>query len=575
MRQQVPVKASHRSKQTGSILVVAMISILSVAAIAAGTNAVLTQSTVTANEKTRALQGMSVADSLRLQSARGPNVLKDLSANLYGNFGSFTADAKKDKDAEFFDGIVEVGTRQYGYSIRSGLQTVNTKSDLKSAAPNIETVCQLPDNQKLGDSIDLTCNLDNVDVTIQDPWRIKNLTKEIKLEFMLKNSSLEFIDDFEVYGEKVEIFLKDSKNSPIDFRGAFAAVADTDQAYVELKSLQNRSATFEDGMIVAGKKAELMLEDLKNTDLSVGGPLVVDGRDDESRVEIKNLRNRTFDVAGPVYIAGEKSELIINDQKNTAITFSDRVIVDGGSSSSYTEIKSIENKAIAFEGGVTAQGKKPEIRIEELKNSNLSFGDAVKVVSTSRPNDEAILTIKSLTNKAVEFKGPVLLDGGKASFTFEGLNNARASIGGHTHIFASMGESLFQIKGLKNKSTKAKDDFFITGAPAEFKFENLKNSDVRFNTRVYVAPNQLSTQAKGKNGSLSVGGLSKYTEYESSNTCNDFGSVICTTTANNRAAIDNAHANVAAPSLSAIKKEIGYAAADGESGGEIKRRAVQ
>ena len=578
MSQQGSTQPGGQSNQTGSVLIVAMVSILSVGAIAAGTNAVLTQDAVTANEKTLALQGMSVADSLRLQSNPAfMSVHTDLRNNLYTKLDSFSVNVFEDvNDPSYYNGIVQVGEKKYGYSIQPGIQTVTTRSDLKNAAPNIGTLCQLPSGPNLGNSIDLKCNLKNTNLSIEKPWRIKNLDMNIKIHFKLKNSDLSFENDFEVYGEQVEVYYKDSKNSSIEFNGAFATVADKSNAYVEFKSLKNGEVAFNGGFVVSGTKAEFRVQDLLNTDLSIAGPLVVDGRDDEAKVEIKKLQNRMLDVSGPVYVTGEKSKLIINEQKNTSINFSDRVIVDGGSESAYAEVKAIQNEGIVFDGGLTVQGKKTEIKIENFKNSELSFGNAVKLTSTSQPRDEVLFSIKSVTNKEVSFDESILLDGSKTKFTLQDFDNASALLDASVHMFSNVDESVFQVLGLKNKSVITEGDFFIHGSPSEFKFDNLKNSEVRFDQQVYVAPTQLGTEAKGNNGVFSVDGLSQNTDYVSPKTCSDpFGSVICTTEANNRAAIDGAHAQVPTPSVSEIKDRIDYTAGSGGGGGAITRRAVQ
>lgn len=563
MRNQISPEPRDRPNQLGSVLIVAMISILSVGAIAAGTNAVLTQDTVTANEKTRALQGLSVGDAARLQS--NPNSHSALSTKLYKTSASLQVSVLPAQASNTYNAIIRDGTAEYGYRFQTGIPSVTSVQDLKDAAPGIGEVCELPTSGSIGNSIDLTCELTNDTISITEPWQIKNLDADIKLGILLEGSNLELNENFEIYGKKVEILIEDMINSNLNFKGVFAAVADEKKASVELESLENDSIQFNEGVIVSGEKAEMRVEDILNMDFSINGPLIVNGRDDAANLRLDSLENETASITGPVYVTGEKAELRINESINTTFEFDNTIIVDGKEKKSYVKIKSIENERMDINGGILAAGRAAEIKIEDMTNVDLVFGDTVQFVSTKTPKKNVRFSINSFTNNRIDFTGSVIGHGQKAEILFNGFENATAKIHKELYLFADNNEALLQIGELKNDPFVFEEDTFIHGQPARYRFNNLENTEVEFKEHIYVAPNQLDAEAKGTNGELTIDGETEATDYQSPNACDDFGAVECTDESSIRMATDAAKTQL--PPLSTIEANIDYAGLEGE--GEV------
>jgi hypothetical protein len=554
-----------QQRQTGSIVIVALISVLSVAGVAAGTNALLTQDAVTSDERTRQIQGITVADSLR--NWVDENGFDASFGNaLYEDGASFEVTAEKETGSNWYNGYVSIGSIEYGYSFSTSGQNIPVTENLADAAPGSTQYCETTANRS---EIVISCDLKNESVTLSQPWLINGGDREVELEIELQNTDLTFSDDVVLRGSDVEISIEDSRNSPIRFDGALVTQATAGEADFEVKSLRNRSFIIKEGLVVEGQEAETIFEDIRNTPIQIEGPYVVNALSGTAKAEFKDIRQRELTISGGVRVAGEGAVFKLEEFRNTTTTFGDSFTVEGGSNDAIAEFKSFRNRRLTFEDTVSVAGSKAELKVEDVNNAQLEWGGNIQIAAEQ---DEANLTIKTMMNKTIDLSGAVLLTGRKADIEIDDLRNVTTRFSAPVVLSAQPGSAEFIMKSLRNKDTRFSDDFWIQGQDPELVLEGLEWHDIDFTERILVAPNDVAITRKGS-GALRIGAESATDNLESEPGIREFESVQGKNASDVAAVLESER--VDAPSAEDIKGRIDYPGNGGGGNAAVERRAVR
>ena len=556
---------ARRQRQTGSIMIVALISVLSVAGVAAGTNALLTQDASTSNERTRQIQGITVADSLR--SWVDENGFDASFGNaLYKDVESFEVTAEKETGTDWYNGYVSIGDAEYGYSFSTSDQDIPLTDNLEDAAPGSTQYCETTINRS---EIVISCDLKNESITLSEPWLINGGDREVELEIELRNTDLTFSDDVVLIGSDVEISIGDSRNSPIRFDGALVAQASAGEADFEVKSLRNRSFSIEEGLVVEGQQAETIFEDIRNTPIQINGPYVVNALTEDAKAEFKDIRQRELTISGGVRVAGEGAMFRLEEFTNTTTTFGNSFTVDGGNDDAIAEFKSFQNRRLIFEDTVSVAGKKAELKVEDIKNAQLEWNGNIQLAAEQ---DEAQFTIKSMMNKTIDMSGAVLLSGREADIAIDDLRNVTTRFSAPVVLSAPAGSAEFMMKSLKYNDTRFSEDMWIQGQDAGLVLEGLEWHDIDFSDRILVVPNDLAITRKGS-GALKIGAESETSNLETETGISEFESVEGKDASDVTAVVESVR--VEPPSADAIKSTIDYPGNGGGGEATVERRAVR
>ena len=470
MGEQVSTKPGGRSKQTGSVLIVAMISILSVGAIAAGTNAVLTQDAVTANEKTRALQGMSVADALRLRPNGDVEAIRaDLDKNLYGNISYITSIGENS-----YDGGIEVGSADYGYSLEPGSAITDT-DDLLEKAPNIENVCEeaIVD----GTDISIVCTLDN-DVTVDDDWTIITDGYQIDVEFNLQSYEIN-LESLILKGSDVTVKINGENQSATNIKGSFAAYATDGDATIEVEMGDNKNEFLTEGDFgLSGKSATL--------DASMG-------------------KNSRLEFSGDFSVISYDGDSTFNTQAS-----------DKGSGTS-----------ISLGGRTSIEGKQSLFEVSG-RVSPLTFDDDARVIGHS---GAAKFLVKSeLNQKEISlFRGNAIFEGNESLLEFESIKKIGDIASGSIFLVSESGTPRMGFKNFRAKPGVFDSNVYVDGKGSIFEFTMKSNAQAKFTDTIYTGPEDLEIKIDGKGEVLFGGGppegSNKKAEYEEKQVSEKIGDV--------------------------------------------------
>ncbi|MEX0372704.1 hypothetical protein [Spiribacter roseus] len=558
----------ERPRQTGSVLIVALISILSVAGIAAATNALLTQDAATSTEHTRQIQGITIADTFRHwvhDNGYSPSAGNSLAATLYSGNDTIGVITEKESDSKWYNGSASVGDIEYGYSFSRGAEEIPVTEDLTKAAPGAAKYCQTAINDS---EISIICDLRNESVAFSSPWLINGGTRPVHFEVKLRNTDLTFKDDVVLKGSDVEIRIEDSRNSPILFEGALVGGALSGDAELSIKSLRNRFIKIDEGILIEGAQATFLLEDIRNMPVEVNGPIVINASESSAEALFKNLQNRSLTVSGPFLASGAGAELKVEDFRNTTTTFGDSFTVQGREGEASTEFKSFINRRLVFRGISILEGNNTELLIEDIRNAQLEWDKKVQHEAA----EEAVFSIQSMRNKTIDMAGAFLLTGKKTKMELDDLRNVSASFGTPAILSAANDSATFATRSMRNKSTRLDGDFWIQGQPAEISLEGLQWHDTTFDDEILVAPDDLAIIREGS-GTLTIGSDQEFGDYETEAASTEFGAVRRRDASDFAALIDSEKKPT--PTAQEIQNTMDYPSSGSGGVSSVKRRAVR
>ena len=624
----------NNSKQRGSILIVTLISILSVGAVAAGTNALLTQNTVTANEKTRTLQGTSVADSILLlerDNRMTPAARSALEEEyLYSDRTQVEVIAQPNHSENFkHNGYIKISTAEYGYSIKAPSAAdfidIKNESDLYQAAPGLKNAiindeCELKEFED--DKIKIKCDKKNADVSFKKPWLINGGEREVKIE-MKDLKSVGFTKGIHAKGEKVELKIEGISNDII-FGGPIILDGKDDEAKAKFKLEDSGSLNIDGGVSIKGEYAELKTENIEGA-ININGALILDGKEDEAKAEFKFDGTAPLDITGGVLIEGQKADLKVEDIEDS-INIGGPVVLNGRGDEADAKFKFSEPGSINITQAVLIEGEKADFKVEKLEGAAIIGGpltvdgrdDEAKVEFKFEGSGSLEISEKVLIEgekaelKVKDVEGPVTIDGpvtvngkgdeAKAHFKFDESGSLDVALGmlvegkkaelkvennkvvagskktigfGGPVVLDGQGdEGKIKIQSMENEKTTFVDDVYVYGSPSKFELKNLDEHDIIFERNVFFKPNTLKIELKGKSKKLKIGRESERADYspEEEKALEDFPALKKTTAADIRSKADKLKSVTS--TLSELEQKITDPIIT-SSGGNVERRQVE
>ncbi|RZU98611.1 hypothetical protein [Spiribacter vilamensis] len=492
MNRSTDYEIAGRAKQSGSIMIVAIVSILGVGAVAAGTNALLTQNAITVNEKTRALHGNSVGDSVRLLNDGGVNI--DANANntrpndiervMYPG-ANFNTHAQSNAATPGFDydGYIEINNAQYGYSIgESGLDPIRTEKQLR------DRMKSSPDNSCSIDEFDNDEGDIEIDILCDDDAKELSFTKALifgdegadgagEVDFAIDNSenldSIVIKDGLFFNGEDFDIELDDFKgdlsiSGPINIKKT-----DGDAEWpFDMEGIGD--ITVGGGVLLEGDGADIIDNEIKSS-ISMNGPLIITATDGDAVVE--------FDIKEGGSISGLKG-----------------VLIDG--ETALFKFKGI-NDLLEIDGPVILDASNGEAKAEfefdgsgSLKIPEKTDVYSQNVVFIRSTDDKAELQFKHTADSdisdSVVMGAPVLLEGnnGDAKIQIQGEDKENSvSVKFLEKVFLKGNKAKFEVNELEKGQTifsnGAYFDSISHDEDVKFEFEELNEYDLVFDGGIF------------------------------------------------------------------------------------------